>query len=89
MSYAAAVKGPEKIVFNLVDVNKAPELIKDVPPRAMFYQKYDKRFSIYMVDHAYAACHLNNFINGAYPKPYPKKVLNKILQNKNVVLRDL
>ena len=36
MSYAAAVKGPEKIVFNLVAVNKAPELIKDVPPRAMF-----------------------------------------------------
>jgi len=72
MSYADAVKGPKKIVFNLVDVNKVPELVKGVPQGHMFYQKVDKRFSIYMVDHAYSVCALNNFKNGVYPKPYPK-----------------
>lgn len=72
MSYSAAVKGQKKIVFNLGDVNKAPELVEGVSPSCMFYQKYDKRFSLYMVENAYATCALNNFKNGVYPQPQPK-----------------
>lgn len=72
MSYADAVKGQKKIVFNLGDVNKAPQLVKGVPQSHMFYQQYDKRISLYMVENAYALCALNNFKNGVYPKPQPK-----------------
>ena len=71
MSYAAAVKG-NKIVFNLRDVNKAPELVKGVPPSHMFYQQYDKRISLFMVENAYAACALHNYKLGKYPQPQPK-----------------
>jgi hypothetical protein len=72
MSYADSVKG-NKIVFNLSDVNKAPELVKDVPPRHMFFQQFNKGISIYMVDNAYYVCALNNFKLGKYPKPQPKR----------------
>ena len=72
MSYAVAVKGPDKIVFNLCDVNKSPELIKDLPDDIMFLQRFDKHFSRYMVDNAYAVCALNNFKLGKYPTPRPK-----------------
>lgn len=72
MSYADAVKGQKKIVFNLSDVNKAPELVSDIPRDIMQYQRFYKRFSIYMVENAYYVCALNNFKNGVYPKPQPK-----------------
>ena len=72
MSYTDAVKGPKKIVFNLGDVNKAPELVSNLPRQIMHDQRFDKRFSIYMVDNAYAVCACNNFKNGVYPKPQPK-----------------
>lgn len=72
MSYTNAVK-ENKIVFNLKDVNKAPELVKGVPQSYMFYQQFDKRISLYMVENAYIVCDLNNFKYGVYPKPYPKR----------------
>ena len=72
MSYADAVKGQKKIVFNLRDVNKAPELVSDLPRDIMHYQRFYKRFSIYMVENAYSVCAHNNFKNGVYPKPQPK-----------------
>lgn len=72
MSYADAVKGQKKIVFKLSDVNKAPELVKDVPLFYMRYKQFDKRISIYMIDNAYSVCALNNFKLGVYPKPQPK-----------------
>jgi hypothetical protein len=71
MSYAGAVKG-NKIVFNLRDMNKAPELINDLPRVIMHYQRFDKRISIYMIDNAANVCSLNNFKLGVYPKPQPK-----------------
>lgn len=72
LSYADAVKGYKKIVFNLGDVNKAPELINDLPEDIMHYQRFNKRFSIYMVENAYSVCAYNNFKNGRYPNPRPK-----------------
>jgi hypothetical protein len=72
MSYADTVKGSKKIIFNLGDVNKAPELVSDLPRQIMHDQRFDKRFSIYMVEHAYAVCAYNNFMVREYPKPQPK-----------------
>lgn len=71
MSYADTAKG-NKIVFNLKDVNKAPELVVGVPQSHMFYQQFDKRISLYMVENAYALCALNNFRIREYPKPQQK-----------------
>ena len=57
------VKKP-KIVFNLKDVNKAPEFIKDLPFEVIAYQKVCKKHSLYMVHYAQVKVdRLNYFLN--------------------------
>ena len=81
MSYASVLQESKKvknskypkIVFNLGDVNKDPELTHGVSERTMMFQKYYKEHSMYMVEHAYAITHSNNFKNGVYPNPRPKQ----------------
>ena len=80
MNYATALQESKKVknskypkmVFNLRDVNKEPELTHGVSERTMMFQKYYKEYSMYMVEHAYAITHSNNFKNGVYPNPRPK-----------------
>lgn len=80
MSYAYVLQQSKKVknskcpkmVFNLRDVNKDPELTYGVSERTMMFQKYYKEYSMYMVEHAYAITHSNNFKNGVYPNPRPK-----------------
>lgn len=80
MSYASVLQESKKvknskypkIVFNLRDVNKDPVLTYGVSARTMAFQKYYKECSMYMVEHAYAITHSNNFKNGVYPNPRPK-----------------
>lgn len=80
MSYSQAVQQSKKvknskypkIVFNLRDVNKAPELTHGVSERTMMFQKYYKEYSMYMVEHAEVLVHNHNNHLGKYPNPRPK-----------------
>jgi len=71
-SYADAVKGPPKIIFNLEDVNKADVFTRDVRESPMLYQKYYRQYSMYMVEHAEYVAELHNYKLGKYPNPPPK-----------------
>ncbi len=53
-------KHSSKIVFNLKDVNKAPELICKLPLTA-FYKCSDNTISLYMVYHAQLIVELHNY----------------------------
>jgi hypothetical protein len=74
-SYTGAVKGPDKIVFNLKDVNKVNVFTRDVTEGTMIYQRYYKQYSLYMVEHAEHVVELHNYNLGKYPKPRPKHAI--------------
>lgn len=77
MSYSRVVQESKnnkcpKIVFNLKDVNKAPELTCGVSARTMHFQRFYKDYSLYMVEHAEVVAHNHNNKLGKYPNPRPK-----------------
>ena len=71
-SYSSAVKGSQKIIFNLKDVNKADVFTRDVSDRTMLFQSYYKQYSLYMVDRAECVVARHNFNLGKYPNPRQK-----------------
>lgn len=71
-SYAGAVKGPDKIVFNLKDVNKADVFTRGVTEGTMRLQRYYKQYSLYMVERAEVVVSNYNHSVGKYPNPPPK-----------------
>ena len=78
MSYSQAVQTTNKtkcpkMVFNLRDVNKAPELTHGVSENVMHFQRYHKQYSMYMVEHAEVRAHNHNIHLGKYPNPRPKR----------------
>ena len=79
MSYSQAlqksnkVKKP-KIIFNLKDVNSAPELVYGIPENVLAYHVIDKRFSLYLVKHAQSRVATHNYIFSGWPQNnIPKK----------------
>lgn len=77
MSYSQAVQQSKKnkcpkMVFNLKDVNKAPELTHGVSERTLHFQRFYKQYSMYMVEHAEVLVHNHNNLLGKYPNPQPK-----------------
>lgn len=81
MSYSQAVQQSKKvknsqypkIVFNLRDVNKAPELTHGVSENVMHFQRFYKEYSMYLVEHAEVRAHNHNIHLGKYPNPRPKR----------------
>jgi len=78
-SYASAVKGPDKIVFNLEDVNKADVFTRDVTEGTMRLQKYYKEYSLYMVENAEYIADEHNDNLGKYPKPRTKRIFAHLI----------
>lgn len=66
-SYAGAVRGKPKIIFNLKDVNKADVFIRGVSEDTMRFQKYYKQYSLYMVERAEVIVDNHNHHLGKYP----------------------
>lgn len=78
MSYSQVVQQMNKtkypkIVFNLRDVNKAPELTHGISENVMHFQRFYKKYSMYMVEHAEVVAHNHNIHLGKYPNPRPKR----------------
>ena len=54
-----------KIVFNLKDVNKDPQFIRNINPEVLRIQAFDKFYSLDMVYNAQLIIQCNNnFVNG-------------------------
>ena len=76
MSYSQAlqqskkVKKP-KIIFNLKDVNSAPELVYGIPENVL--ASWDKRFSLYLVKHAQSRVTGHNCLFSRWPETYLKQ----------------
>ena len=61
-------KSSSKIIFNLKDVNKAPEFNDGIPFSESAYQFYNKRISMFFVEHAQKIVERHNFLLDEYPK---------------------
>ena len=75
MSYSQAVQPLKKvkkpkIIFNLKDVNTAPELIYGIPENVLAYHTVDKRFSLYLVNHAQSRVAKHNYLLSNWPSGY-------------------
>tara|TARA_B100000287_G_scaffold430152_1_gene484856 strand:- start:2026 stop:2271 length:246 start_codon:yes stop_codon:yes gene_type:complete len=78
MSYSQAVQQSKKvkkpkIIFNLKDVNSAPELIYGIPENVLAYHTIDKRFSLYLVKHAQSRVATHNYLFSGWPETYLKQ----------------
>lgn len=75
MSYSQAVQPLKKvkkpkIIFNLKDVNTAPELIYGIPENVLAYHIVDKRFSLYLVNYAQIRVSKHNYLLSNWPSGY-------------------
>ena len=77
MSYSQVLQNSKKvkkpkIIFNLKDVKSAPELIYGIPENVLAYHVIDKRFSLYLVNHAQSRVAVNNYLFNGWPETYLK-----------------
>lgn len=61
-----------KIVVNLSDIDKNPVFIHNLPKNLLLYKEYNKKVSLFMVQHALYVTEHNNQILGVYPNPKTK-----------------
>lgn len=50
-----------KVVYNLKDINQEAVFTKDLPFKVMMLQKYNNKFSLYMVHHAQVHIDRHNY----------------------------